>query len=146
MQRKSVGNFWETKPLTELTDQQWEALCDGCGRCCLNKLEVEETGVVFYTRAACRLLEISTCRCKNYANRLMEVPGCMGLREAFTQFHWLPETCAYRLRNQGQMLPPWHPLNSGRDDTVHEVGISVRSFAISELEVDDLEDHLMDDF
>ena len=137
---------WWRKPLHELDAVEWEALCDGCGRCCLNKLEDEDTGEIFHTRAACRLLDIETCRCTRYADRRREVPTCLNLRQDFHQFHWLPHTCSYRLRAEGQSLPPWHPLISGRAATVHEAGISVRHFAVSELEIEDLEDVVIEDF
>lgn len=137
---------WWLKPLSELDVGEWEALCDGCGRCCLNKLEDEETGELLYTRAACRLLDIAACRCTRYADRRREVPTCMNLYPDFQQFHWLPPTCAYRLRAEDQPLPSWHPLVTGSADTVHQAGISVRHFAISELAVDDLEDEVIQDF
>lgn len=137
---------WWLKSLSELDAEEWEALCDGCGRCCLNKLEDEETGELHYTRAACRLLDIAACRCIRYPDRRREVPTCMNLYQDFQQFHWLPPTCAYRLRAEGQPLPNWHPLITGCADSVHQAGISVRHIAISELEVDDLEDEVIQDF
>lgn len=137
-------DFW-TQPLDRLTTAEWELLCDGCGRCCLHKLEFEDTGELAFTRVACRMLDIATCRCRDYQNRRRLVPDCLDLRDpAFTQFHWLPETCAYRRRTEGRELPLWHPLRSGRAASVHEAGVSVRHFALAEQEVDDLEDHVIE--
>jgi uncharacterized cysteine cluster protein YcgN (CxxCxxCC family) len=137
--------FWR-KPLAELNHAEWEALCDGCGRCCLHKLEYEDTGKLAFTRVACRLLDIDTCRCTRYRQRRRSVPDCLDLRNGFSRYDWLPETCAYRLRYEGKDLPDWHPLISGRPESVHEAGISVRSFAISELTVKDVEDYVIDEF
>lgn len=141
-----MNQFWQDKGLQEMTEREWESLCDGCGRCCLNKLEDEDTGEIFYTRAACRLLDIERCRCTRYTGRIREMSGCLDLREGFSQFHWLPRTCAYRLLHEGKGLPEWHPLLTGRAESVHEAGISVRSVAISEAEVDDIEDHVMEGY
>ena len=138
--------FWRHKKLGELTEAEWESLCDGCGRCCLNKLEDEDTGEIFFTRAVCHLLDIERCRCPHYNQRQVEVPTCLNLRQGFDHFHWLPRTCAYRLMHERKPLPYWHPLISGRAESVHEAGISVRKLAISEKEVDDLEDHIIEDF
>jgi uncharacterized cysteine cluster protein YcgN (CxxCxxCC family) len=138
--------FWERKTLAELSEAEWESLCDGCGRCCLNKLEDEDTGEIFFTQAACHLLDIQRCRCTQYARRQSSVPTCLSLRDDFHQFHWLPSTCAYRLCSEGKPLPGWHPLVSGQSESVHEAGISVRHIAISEIEIDDLEDFVMSSF
>ena len=125
--------FWERKTLGELSVEEWEQLCDGCGRCCLIKLEDEDTGDIAVTRIACKLLNVSTCLCSKYETRRQYVPDCLPLTpEAVTALHWLPDTCAYRLVSEGRKLYWWHPLLSGSRDTVHEAGISVRSFAISE--------------
>ena len=142
----AMSDFWRRKTLVELSDEEWESLCDGCGRCCLNKLEDEDTGEILFTRAACRLLDIATCRCANYPQRRAEVPDCLSLREGFRQYHWLPVTCAYRLLFEGKDLPDWHPLVSGSPESVHEAGISVRSIAISETDVENIEEHVMEDF
>lgn len=136
--------FWREKPLHKMTEQEWESLCDGCGRCCLHKLEDEDTGEILFTRIACRLLDLNTCRCGNYRKRVKLVPDCLNLRHGFTQFHWLPSTCAYRLLADGDDLPDWHPLVSGRADSVHAANISVREFALSEHQDHCLEDHVIE--
>jgi uncharacterized cysteine cluster protein YcgN (CxxCxxCC family) len=138
--------FWRRKALGEMSQTEWESLCDGCGRCCLNKLEDEDTGEIVFTRAACRLLDIHRCRCTHYESRLTEVPTCLDLRQGAVPWHWLPNTCAYRLLAEGQHLPDWHPLVSGRRDSVHEAGISVRHLAICETDVDDLLEQVLEDF
>jgi len=125
--------FWETKTLEELSEDEWEALCDGCARCCMVKLEDIDTGERLDTRLACRLLDIGACRCSDYASRHAQVPDCVRLTpESVRALDWLPETCAYRLRAQGKPLYWWHPLVSGDPETVHQAGVSVRSIAISE--------------
>ena len=137
--------FWKTKPLAEMTKEEWESLCDGCGRCCLNKLEDEDTGRFLYTRAACKLLDLETCRCTDYANRQAKVPDCVALTpENVGSLGWLPATCAYRLLDEGKNLQWWHPLGSGRAETVAEAGITVAGEAYSEegITVDELVDHL----
>jgi uncharacterized cysteine cluster protein YcgN (CxxCxxCC family) len=128
-----MTEFWETKRLDELTDDEWEALCDGCGRCCLRKLEDEETGEIHYTDVACRLLDITTCRCTDYPRRLERVDDCVRIsRDRLEELSWMPATCAYRLRHENRPLPDWHPLVSGRAESVHEAGISVRHRVLSE--------------
>jgi len=140
-------NFWE-KPLTELTDNQWEALCDGCGLCCMHKFENEDTGDMLYTRVACRLFDDARCACMAYANRFEHVPHCMHIRQ-FTaeQYRWLPKSCAYRLRFEHQPLLFWHPLISGDSSSVHQQGISLLHQTISEQEIaeDDVLDYIIDD-
>lgn len=137
--------FWKTKSLSDMSREEWESLCDGCGRCCLNKLEDEDTGRYLYTRAACKLLDLETCRCTDYANRQAKVPDCVALTpENVGSLGWLPATCAYRLLDEGKSLPWWHPLVSGRAETVAEAGITVAGEAYSEegITVDELVDHL----
>jgi uncharacterized cysteine cluster protein YcgN (CxxCxxCC family) len=128
--------FWKTKRLDEMTPDEWESLCDGCGRCCLLKLEDEDTAEIVYTRLSCSLLDIGSCRCGDYENRHAKVPDCVQLTpETAATLAWLPSTCAYRLVSDGEDLSWWHPLVSGSAETVHEAGISVRDFAVSETKV-----------
>ena len=137
--------FWEAKRLDELSAEQWEALCDGCGRCCLHKLRHEDDGSLSYTNVACRLLDLHGCRCGDYARRQREVPDCVALtRETLAEIDWLPPTCAYRLRAAGKKLAWWHPLVSGDPETVHAAGVSVRGRAVSEERSGTLEDHVVD--
>lgn len=119
--------FWRTTALEDMNDQQWESLCDGCGRCCLIKLEDEDTGRVHYTDVGCRLLDGDTCRCRDYPNRQAHVPDCIRLTpENVRGLTWLPPTCGYRLVREGADLPWWHPLVSGDPETVVIAGIAVR--------------------
>jgi uncharacterized cysteine cluster protein YcgN (CxxCxxCC family) len=135
--------FWRRKTLSEMTLDEWESLCDGCGRCCLHKLEDADTAVVSYTEVACRLLDLGTCRCRNYAERTLLVPDCVELTpHNLSNLHWLPPTCAYRRLGEGRDLAWWHPLVSGDPATVHSAGISVRGRALSESEAGDIEDHI----
>lgn len=138
--------FWERFPLRDLNDAEWEALCDGCGKCCLHKLEDEETGRVYRTNVACRLLDRTSGRCRNYPDRRMFVPDCVQLTPGLVgQLDWLPATCAYRRVEEGKPLPAWHYLVSGDPEAVHEVGASVRGWTISEVDASaDLEDHIID--
>lgn len=135
--------FW-TLPIERLTRAEWEALCDGCGNCCLHKAEDEDTGAIYPTNVACKLLDIPSARCSDYANRKRHVPDCLKLnpRLALT-IDWLPETCAYRLRADGEPLPDWHYLICGDPEGVHRVGISVRGRAISETVAGPIEQHII---
>lgn len=139
--------FWESTPLQAMTQSQWESLCDGCGKCCLHKLQDAESGEVFYTRVACRLLDAETCRCADYANRRAKVADCLVLRpEATAELDWLPATCAYRLLADGQPLPPWHYLVCGDREAVHRAGQSVRGWTVSEayVHIDEFEEHVIE--
>jgi uncharacterized cysteine cluster protein YcgN (CxxCxxCC family) len=137
-------NFWE-KPLAELDRAEWEALCDGCGKCCLHKVEDETTGKVYPTNVACRLLDRETARCTNYRGRKAFVPDCIRLSAAsIGSYGWLPSTCAYRLRAEGKPLPEWHYLLCGDREAVHRAGMSIRGWTVAESEAGDLEHHLVD--
>jgi len=139
--------FWERKTLAEMTRSEWESLCDGCGRCCLHKLEDADTGEIHYTNVACRLLDLTTCRCRDYARRFALVDDCEALSpDNIASLGWLPATCAYRRLAEGHSLPSWHPLVSGDPDSVHRAGISVAALAVSEVEVEDLCEHLIEGF
>jgi uncharacterized protein len=139
--------FWETKPYQALSAAEWEALCDGCGRCCLEKLENKKTGKVYFTVVACPLLDLTSCRCTVYTTRFQQMPGCLQLTPKNLFGRWLPSTCAYRLLREGKKLPEWHPLITGDPETVHTAGISVRNFAVSGEAVhpDQLEDFIFRD-
>lgn len=140
----AAAPFWRTKPLGAMTRAEWESLCDGCGRCCLHKLRDEDTGELGWTNVACRLLDIRSCRCSDYANRRARVPDCVKLTpKRVATIDWLPPTCAYRLVQEGQDLPWWHPLVSGDPETVHEAGVSVRGKAIGEREAGNLQAHIV---
>lgn len=144
MARPVRDRFWERYALAELTRTEWELLCDGCGKCCLHKLEDEETGRIYRTNVACRLLDSQSCRCADYAHRKARVPDCVQLRPTLVaQLDWLPSTCAYRLVDEGKPLPAWHHLVSGDRDAVHRAGASVRGWTVSEDLAGDLEDHII---
>lgn len=130
--------FWKKYPLEALNTQEWEALCDGCGLCCLVKLEDEDTQEVVYTKVACKLLDCTTARCSNYPERLDYVPDCIQLTpEKLRQIHWLPASCAYRRLNEGKSLPSWHYLNTGSRQSVIKARKSAAGRCISETEVDE---------
>ena len=143
-----VTAFWKRKTLEQMDRQEWESLCDGCGLCCLQKLEDEDEddGSVYYTRIACKLLDLETCRCRDYPNRRQFVPDCIQLTPGqASEFRWLPPTCAYRLVAEGLDLPPWHPLVCGDPQAVHKAGISQAGRMLSENAVseDDWEDYMI---
>jgi len=141
--------FWEKKPLDRLSPPEWEALCDGCGKCCLNKLEDEDTGQVALTRVACRLLDDESCRCAQYDIRRQFVPECIMLTPSNLSDHlyWMPDTCAYRLLWEGKPLQDWHPLISGDPQTVHDAGVSVQGRTVPEFEVpeEEWEDYIIEE-
>lgn len=140
--------FWKTTPLDKMTPEQWESLCDGCGKCCLHKLQDEDDdgtlGEIFYTSVACRLLDLHSCRCSRYAKRWDYVPDCVQLYPAYVgQVSWLPRTCAYLLIHQGKDLPDWHPLVNPDPEAIHRAGISVRGRAVPERKAGILEDYVV---
>ncbi|MCH9021112.1 MAG: YcgN family cysteine cluster protein [Proteobacteria bacterium] len=137
--------FWRRKRLEEMSAEEWESLCDGCGRCCLHKLEDADTGAVAYTNIACRLLDLGACRCTDYARRAERVADCLVMTpEKARKHNWLPQSCAYRLLAEGKDLAWWHPLVSGDPNTVHEAGVSVRGRVVPEARAGDPEDHVVD--
>ncbi|MCR9071279.1 MAG: YcgN family cysteine cluster protein [Alphaproteobacteria bacterium] len=139
--------FWETKPLARMTKREWESLCDGCGKCCLVKLQDADTDEISYTDVACKLLDCTSARCSDYPNRKKQVPDCVVLSvKLVNQLDWMPSTCAYRLLKEGKPLYWWHHLECGDPNAVHEAGISVRERVVSETLVDDAElvEHVVD--
>jgi uncharacterized cysteine cluster protein YcgN (CxxCxxCC family) len=139
--------FWQEKSLDQLSEEQWELLCDGCGKCCMHKLQDEDTDELLFTCISCEFLDTESCQCSVYSNRNKYVPDCLNLKyeDLPTVSEWLPETCAYRLLYKGQSLPQWHPLIAGTKKMMHENHFSVRSKAINERDVsdDDWEDYIL---
>ena len=137
--------FWETVPLRAMTRAQWESLCDGCGKCCIHKLEDDETGELLPTNVACRLLDRRTGLCSDYRNRRAHVPDCVRLTpQKLETLDWLPSSCAYLRVHRGQGLPDWHHLVSGDRDAVHAAGASVRGWTVSEDDAGPLENHIIE--
>ena len=137
--------FWKTKKLGQMTQAEWESLCDGCGKCCLHKAEDEDTGHIYPTNVACRLLDRHSGQCTNYKDRRRFVPDCVRLTpQKVKTISWLPRTCAYRLRGEGQPLPEWHYLICGDREAVHRVQQSVRGWTVAEADAGDWENHLVD--
>ena len=142
---KKTKPFWQTVPLAKMTPEQWESLCDGCGKCCLHKFEDDDTGEIHYTNVACLLLDVDTCRCRDYENRSERVHDCVVLSPAtVADPYWLPSTCAYRLVVERKPLPVWHPLISGTSLSVVRFGHSVCGRIISETDADDPLHYLVD--
>ncbi|HLV77088.1 MAG TPA: YcgN family cysteine cluster protein [Marinobacter sp.] len=138
--------FWQRKRLDEMTAAEWESLCDGCGLCCLQKLEDEDTGEIWQTDLACRYMDLETCRCTVYSERLTKVPQCTDLTAStIDEYTWLPQSCAYRTLAEGRPLADWHPLRSGDPESVHRAGLSARGKVVSEDSVaeDDWEEHII---
>lgn len=136
--------FWQTKKLTQMTRQEWESLCDGCGKCCLHKLEDEDSGIVYYSEVACRFMDHDTCRCAKYSERRRYVPHCVVISpDNVGMIDWMPSSCAYRRLAEGKGLADWHPLVSGSADSVIKAGMSVSGRVVGEKEAGDLEDHLV---
>lgn len=137
--------FWREKSLADMNRQEWESLCDGCGKCCLHKLEDDETGEVHYTNVACRFLDPDTIQCGKYMTRQRYVGNCVVMTpELLNSLPWMPSTCAYRLLYEGKDLPEWHPLVAGDREAIHKAGASVKGRVVDEREAGDLEDHLVD--
>jgi uncharacterized cysteine cluster protein YcgN (CxxCxxCC family) len=138
-------SFWQEKSLNEMTTEEWESLCDNYGKCCLHKLEDEDTGEILYTSVVCDLINLKSCRCTRYSERCILVPDCLDLKQHdFSDFTWLPTTCAYKLLADGKELPAWHPLVSGSSETVNEAGVSISSYAMKESEIDQIEEHIIE--
>lgn len=147
MASKPEKYFWESKKLTNINKVEWESLCDGCARCCLLKLEDEETGEIFFTDVACKLLDRDNCRCQSYAERVTKVPECLVLEAKHPEhFTMLPESCAYRRLREGRPLADWHPLVSGDPQSVHKAGVSIKDKCVPEAHIhpDDLEDRIIE--
>jgi len=137
--------FWETKSLQEMSEEEWESLCDRCGRCCLHKIADVDSGEILFTNVVCDLFDLDQGRCTRYRIRQQLVPDCMDMKKDFPPLNWLPSSCAYRLLAEGQTLPAWHPLLSSDPDSVLDAGISVRSFAVPEGQVENIIDHVEED-
>ena len=136
--------FWREKTLSDMNRQEWESLCDGCGKCCLHKLEDDETGEVHYTDVACRFLDPETIQCGKYLTRQRYVGNCVVMTpELLDTLPWMPSTCAYRLLYEGKDLPAWHPLVAGNPEAIHRAGASVKGRVVDEREAGDFEDHLV---
>ncbi len=140
-----MSAFWQDTPLAEMNREQWESLCDGCAKCCMQKLEDVDTREVIFTNVVCHLLDLDNCRCTQYQDRSTLVPTCVTLSMMDLEDpYWLPDTCAYRLLSEGEDLPEWHPLVTGEPDSTFMAGQSVHGKVISETEADDLEFHMID--
>ena len=141
-----MSEFWKTKSLFEMSHDEWESLCDGCGRCCLNKLEDIDSGELYFTNVACRLFDQQRCKCTDYAHRATRVSECLVVKPGDAQaYRDMPRTCAYRLLAEHKPLPDWHPLVSGSTESVHDANISVRGKVVSEefIHPEQLEEHII---
>lgn len=140
----SAKPFWETNALNEMSTKEWESLCDGCGKCCLIKLEDSDTKELFYTDVACHMLDANTCQCKDYSKRRELVDDCLQLEvDDVDEFKWLPQTCAYRLVHEGKDLPDWHYLICGDKNAVHQQKMSVQNRIVSETDVLEVAEHIV---
>lgn len=140
-------HFWETKSLNQMTKVEWESLCDGCGKCCLHKLEDIDTGEISVSNVSCSFLDQTSCKCKDYKNRNENVPDCIQLDlKNLKKLDWLPSTCAYRLIDEGESLHDWHHLISGSSETIHERGISVRDCSVNESSLKNVEEYILEWF
>lgn len=142
-----VRPYWERLSLSDMSHSQWEALCDGCGKCCLHKLEDEDTAELLFTSIACTLLDTHSCQCRDYNKRLQRVPDCVDIRKHdLDELRYMPSSCAYRLIHEGKPLAPWHPLVSGYEDSVHVAQMSVRDRVVSEDDIykDDWDLYIVD--
>ena len=142
----SAQPFWETTSLKDMTRKQWESLCDGCALCCLHKLEDEDTEEVYYTDVHCRYMDTANCNCTVYLERQEKVPNCVWLTpDQASEFHWLPDSCAYRVLAERRKLADWHPLISGDPNSVHEAGVSIKGKGVADDQVaeEDWEDHII---
>ncbi|MCL1143069.1 YcgN family cysteine cluster protein [Shewanella gaetbuli] len=143
-QTSTPTRFWETTALENMTAVQWESLCDGCGKCCLNKLIDDDTDELYYTNAACHLLDDNSCNCRRYIERFKFVPDCTVVSmDNLAELTWLPESCAYRRLYLGRGLPSWHPLITGSKDEMHRLGMSVQAKTVNEMKVRYLEDNIV---
>jgi uncharacterized protein len=139
--------FWRNKSLDDMSHEEWESLCDGCGKCCMIRLQDEDTGKIADTNIACKLFERTACTCSDYANRCTRVPDCVSLTpDNLGSLDWMPKTCAYRLIFEGFDLPPWHPLITGSRESIHLAGMSVRDKTVCETEIDpdDVENYALE--
>ncbi|MPQ76120.1 YcgN family cysteine cluster protein [Hydrogenovibrio sp. JE_KL2] len=139
---KPSGRYWDTKTLEEMTQEEWESLCDGCGLCCLTKLQDEDTDEIVYTSVVCRFSDTQTGQCSDYANRSTNVPTCVPLTlEGIAEFDWLPDSCAYRVIYRGDKLADWHPLNSGKKESVKLAGVGLLAIPLLVVDSDEIEDY-----
>jgi len=140
-------HFWETKSLNQMTKVEWESLCDGCGKCCLHKLEDIDTGEISVSNVSCGFLDQTSCKCKDYKNRNENVPDCIQLDlKNLKKLDWLPYTCAYRFIDEGESLHDWHHLISGSSETIHERGMSVRDCSVNESSLKNVEEYILEWF